>query len=75
MAAIFSWFLMQIIENMSGLWSQVFLLSRVESCSYMRGGIGRDLGWGWAEGFLCFKCQSAATTSYLEPVQTHLENS
>lgn len=39
------------------------------------GGIGRDLGWGWAEGFLCFKCQSAATTSYLEPVQTHLENS
>lgn len=32
-------------------------------------------GGGWAEGRLYFKCQSAATTGYLEPVQTHLENS
>lgn len=28
---------MQIIENMSGPWSQVFLLNRGESCSYVQG--------------------------------------
>ena len=67
---------MQIIENMSGPCSPMFLLNRGESCFYMQGGIQEGTwGGGWAEGFLYFKCQSAATTSYLEPVQTYLENS
>lgn len=37
MVTLFSWVLMQIMENMSEPWSQVFLLNRGESCSFMQG--------------------------------------